>query len=73
MRKVNKLVLKKTVGFEFTTNEFVRFESNSEKGLIYIEDMGGQMILLDITEETTLMLKELFRYVHEDFKADDDA
>jgi hypothetical protein len=68
MRKVQKITLKETIGYEYTTNDLVRFESENKAGLIRITDMGTNKIVLDITEETSLMLSEFFRYVNKELK-----
>jgi hypothetical protein len=69
MRNVKKITTKKTVGYTYTTTDLVTFESNNEKGLVYISNIGGPEIITDLTEESTFMLMEFFRYLHSDLKA----
>jgi hypothetical protein len=73
MRKVNKITVKETIGFEFTTNDLVSFESNSKKGIITItgDNFKHNKIVLDITEQSALMLSEFFRYVLKELKESD--
>lgn len=70
MRKVKRITSKEVLGYEFTTNDFVRFESDSKKSLLSVEDMSGASIVFDITLETSLMLSEFFRYIYTDLKED---
>lgn len=55
------------MGYEYTTNDLVTFESENESGLIRISG-DKEVILLDITEESSFMLMEFFRYVNTELK-----
>ena len=70
MRKIQKITEKTTVGYQYTTNDLVSFSSSNKKGLVSVCS-GSHVILLDITEESSFMLMEFFRYVNTELKNDE--
>lgn len=51
------------IGYSYTTTDLVAFDYTIENGLLVIDDLKTE-IAIDMTEESSKMLMELFRYIH---------
>lgn len=63
--KINKLIVKKHIGYSCVTVDKVIFETNKEKSRLTIDNFDGK-IFIDLTPHTIDTLYELFRYIKSD-------
>lgn len=65
--KIKKIVEEVYKGHTFTTNDFVEFHYDAQKGLMTIKDIyNSSEVMFDMTNHSMEMLYKLFKYILED-------
>jgi hypothetical protein len=63
--EIQKLVEKKLLGYRFTTNDLITFETDATRGLLIIDAVDNSLTI-DLTPHTIEQLSEFIRYIKSD-------